>query len=79
MAIKKAVKTNQATETDFIAAAPDATAEKEPKPGVVRGKKRQITLTLPPHMLPKIDETAAEIGISRAAWITMAISKALKE
>lgn len=80
MAIKKAVKPNAGAEAEFIGAAPDATAQNEPPiQGVMRGNKRQITLTLPPHILPKIDAAAAEIGISRAGWIALAISKMLKE
>jgi hypothetical protein len=77
MAIRKAVKTN---EEKFIAAAPDANSEPDADEvkGVMRGNKRQISLTLSPEMLPKIDQAADELGISRAAWISMTISKALK-
>lgn len=77
MAIRKAVRTNQ---EKFISGAPDAESIQnipEPK-GVMRGNKRQISLTLSPGMLPQIDRAADELGISRAAWISMTISKALK-
>lgn len=77
MAIRKPVK---ATQDKFISGAPDAaTASEKPEvKGVMRGNKRQISLTLSPNMLPLIDQAAAELGISRAAWISMTISKALK-
>ncbi len=77
MAIKKAVKPNQDPVADFIAGAPDAQPVEEKKRGVMRGRKQQITLTLPPTLLPEIDQAAEALGISRAAWITMTISRAL--
>ena len=79
MAIKKAVKTNQ---DQFIAAAPDAGAVEAkvmPAKGVMRGNKRQITLTLSPDLLPQIDAAAIALGISRAAWVSMTISQGLKK
>jgi len=79
MAIKKAVKQDQDMAAAFIAGAPDAKASGPEKTGVMRGNKRQITLTLPPALLPQIDKAAGALGISRAAWITMTISKALAE
>ena len=77
MAIRKAVKTNQ---DKFISGAPDAEAASElvEVKGVMRGNKRQISLTLSPGMLPQIDQAADDLGISRAAWISMTIAKALK-
>lgn len=77
MAIRKAVKTN---EDKFISGAPDAdaTANQEEVKGVMRGNKRQISLTLSPEMLPKIDQAADALGISRAAWISMTIARALR-
>lgn len=84
MAIKKAVKLVEAER--FIGAAPDsgsknadaALAIANDPVGLMRGNKRQITLTLTPEMVPKIDSAAASLGISRAAWISMTISKALQ-
>jgi len=79
MAIKKAVKTNP---NDFIAGAPDAAApmpQVTPAKGVMRGHKRQITLTLSPDLLPQIDAAAASLGISRAAWVSMTISQGLRK
>jgi len=77
MAIRKAVK-NQ--EEEFISGAPDAdtASDKLEVKGVMRGNKRQISLTLSPAMLPLIDQAADELGISRAAWISMTIARALK-
>ncbi|AHK22067.1 MULTISPECIES: CopG family transcriptional regulator [Yersinia] len=59
----------------FISGAPDAQATK-PK-GVKKGKKQQITLTISPELLEKIDEKAAEIGQSRAGYINMACHNAV--
>lgn len=79
MAIKKPVS----IEDKFISAAPDASAKMdrvaEPDTkGVMRGNKRQISLTMSPDLLPQIDAAADALGISRAAWVNMTISKALK-
>ena len=52
-----------------MAAAPDAQVRK----GVRRGKKEQITLTLSPEMLEKVDALARRMGQSRAAVINLAI------
>jgi hypothetical protein len=57
---------------DFISGAPDAAASKVRK-GVTRGKKEQITLTIAPDMLTKVDTLAERMGQSRAAVINMAI------
>jgi hypothetical protein len=79
MAIKKAVKTNP---DEFIAGAPDAAAltpQEPPVKGVMRGHKRQITLTLSPALLPQIDAAAAALGISRAAWVSMTLSQGLRK
>lgn len=85
MAIQRKPKTaaNQAAEDAFIAGAPDA-----PKPqaststiyekGVKKGNKRQITLTISPELLRKVDEVAKRTGQARAAVINMAIFRALE-
>jgi hypothetical protein len=60
---------------DFIAAAPDS----EPKAkGVKKGNKQQISLTIAPVLLERIDGLAAELGQSRAAVINMAIYRAVE-
>jgi hypothetical protein len=55
---------------EFISGAPDA--EKAIK-GVKKGNKQQISLTITPTLLTKVDEMAAKLGQSRAAVINMAI------
>jgi hypothetical protein len=62
------------TADSFIADAPDA--ETTPK-GVRKGNKRQISLTIAPALLKKVDALAAELGQSRAAVINMAIYRAV--
>ena len=52
----------------FIGRAPDA-----PRKGVVRGRKAQITLTIAPELLAKVDALASRMGQSRAALINRAI------
>lgn len=52
----------------FIDRAPDAVRK-----GVMRGRKEQITLTIAPELLAKVDEIAARMGQSRAALINRAI------
>jgi predicted transcriptional regulator len=40
---------------------------------VVRGRKEQITLTIAPELLAKVDALASRMGQSRAALINRAI------
>ncbi|PHV11926.1 ribbon-helix-helix domain-containing protein [Chitinimonas sp. BJB300] len=54
----------------FISGAPDATGQVR---GVVKGNKRQISLTISPELLDKVDQLASETGQSRAAVINLAI------
>lgn len=59
----------------FIGGAPDA-----PKPrGMRRANKQQISLTIAPALLEKVDQLAAELGQSRAAVINMAIYRAVEQ
>ena len=58
----------------FIEGAPDAT----PKAGVIRGHRRQITLTIAPELLAQVDVIAQRMGQSRAAFINMAIYRAIQ-
>jgi hypothetical protein len=60
-------KSNQNAEA-FIGKAPDAARK-----GVIRGRKQQITLTIAPDLLAKVDEMANKMGQSRAALINRAI------
>lgn len=63
------------TTDEFISGAPDA--EAKPK-GVMKGKKQQISLTIAPALLEKIDGLADELGQSRAAVINLAIYRAVE-
>lgn len=47
--------------------------------GVIRGKREQITITLPPELIDRIDQRATRLGISRAAYLVQAVSRALDE
>ena len=58
----------------FIEGAPDAA----PKAGVIRGHRRQITLTIAPELLAQVDVIARRMGQSRAAFINMAIYRAIQ-
>jgi hypothetical protein len=62
-----AVRKNAQDVDAFIGKAPDA------RKGVVRGRKEQITLTIAPGLLAKVDEIASRMGQSRAALINRAI------
>lgn len=46
--------------------------------GVMKGSKRQISLTMPPKLLDEIDALANEEGISRASWISMTLRRAIR-
>ena len=73
----------------FIAGAPDSAAAPasvpRPQPsatndyakGVAKGNKRQITLTMAPHLLRRVDEMAQRTGQTRAGIINLAVSRAL--
>jgi hypothetical protein len=56
----------------FIAKAPDAKPERWQ-----RGNKTQITLTITPRLLERVDEVAARKEISRAALLTLWIGDGL--
>lgn len=75
MAITKPKAKPPQTAESFISGAPDS--EAQPK-GVRKGNKRQISLTITPALLQRVDELAAELGQSRAAIINMAIYRAVE-
>ena len=75
MSITKPKPRSNLSADAFISGAPDA--ETKPK-GVKKGNKQQISLTIAPTLLVKIDEMAAELGQSRAAVINMAIYRAVE-
>ena len=68
----------KATADAFIAGAPDAAPAAKVVKGVMLGHKRQITLTIAPELLARVDELAAQIGQSRAAVINLAIRQAVE-
>ncbi len=74
MAITKP-KPKTITADAFISGAPDA--EIKPK-RVKKGNKVQISLTIAPALLEKIDNLAEELGQSRAGIINMAIYRAVE-
>ncbi len=71
MAITKPVRPK--TTESFISGAPDA-----PPKGVRRGTKQQITLTIAPDLLARVDEMAERMGQSRAALINLAIYRTVE-
>ena len=77
MAIVKP-KGKPATADAFISGAPDAAPVPKVAKGVMLGNKRQITLTIAPELLARVDELAAQIGQSRAAVINLAIRQAIE-
>lgn len=85
MAIQRKPSTGKKSDADaaaFVDAAPDArrtdieagTYEK----GIPKGNKRQISLTIAPDLLRKVDEVAKRTGQARAAVINMALYRALE-
>lgn len=68
MAITKSLRAKKDNVETFISNAPDAARK-----GVMRGRKEQITLTIAPDLLAKVDNMANKMGQSRAALINRAI------
>ena len=63
------------TQDLFINSAPDGAKIK----GVRKGNKQQISLTIQPALLERIDSLAEELGQSRAAVINLAIFRAVEK
>ena len=84
MVIQSKPKTTPAAaaEDAFIQGAPDAKTEAAKaavyEKGIAKGNKRQITLTISPELLRKVDEVANRTGQARAAIINMAIFNTLE-
>jgi hypothetical protein len=55
---------------EFVAGAPDAKRK-----GVKKGRKEQISLTVDPDLLDRLDVIAKAAGMSRAAIISLAINR----
>jgi hypothetical protein len=71
----------------FIAGAPDSpttsatstnNATSSYEKGIAKGHKRQISHTISPELLRRVDETAARSGQGRAAIINLAIFRFLE-
>ena len=76
MAITRPKPKNAQEATDaFISGAPDA--EARPR-GVKKGNKQQISLTMSPALLAKVDALAEKMGQSRAAVINMAVYRVVE-
>lgn len=60
------------TETIFIAQAPDATR-------MTTGNQCQISLTMPRPLLDKVDAAARALNLTRAGYIKMCLSNAVKD
>jgi hypothetical protein len=75
MAITKRTNKPAPNADDFITGAPDGAAKVA---GVKKGNKRQISLTIAPELLAKVDQLAAHLGQSRAGLINMAIHRAVE-
>lgn len=83
MAIQRKPKTVSNTAADaFVGGAPDAAATIE-KPayekGIPKGNKRQVSITISPDLLRRVDERSEAMGTGRSAFISMAIYKALNQ
>jgi hypothetical protein len=79
MAITRPKPKNPPADADaFISAAPDAEPAALAVKGVKKGNKVQISLTITPTLLSRVDAMAAELGQSRAAVINLAIHRAVE-
>ena len=80
MSIQRKPKAANANADKFIAGAPDASAvpPESYNKGIRKGNKRQISLTIAPDLLRKVDEAAKKTGQGRASIINMAIYRALE-
>lgn len=50
----------------------------QPPQRAMKGKQAQITLTLPPELLERVNQKAERLSISRAAFMKMAITRAVE-
>jgi len=78
MAIIMKPKQSKQSAEDFIKGAPDAAKSEVVIKGVTLGKQSQISFAMPPELLVKVDETARKLSISRAAFMKMAITRAVQ-
>lgn len=59
---------------EFVASAPDS-----PKDRVRKGRRIQITLTLPPDLLEAYDRKSATTGVSRASHMILALRRFVED
>ncbi|MBD8526231.1 CopG family transcriptional regulator [Pseudomarimonas arenosa] len=79
MSIQRKPRVTDAKAEEFIAGAPDASEIPATySKGIRKGNKRQISLTIAPELLRKVDEVAKRTGQGRAGIINMAIYRALE-
>ncbi len=80
MSIQRKPKAADAKADKFIAGAPDGSAvpPESYNKGIRKGNKRQISLTITPDLLRRVDEVAKRTGQGRASIINMAIYRALE-
>lgn len=86
MSISRKPKPTTSVKTDveaFISGAPDAGAGipgtgSTYQKGIPKGNKRQISLTITPELLQRVDELAKRTGQGRAGIINLAIYRALE-
>ena len=67
------------TAESFIQAAPDAGQQPPAAKGVMAGNQRQITVAMPPELVERIDACAKRLSITRAAFIKLAVSRAIEK
>lgn len=81
MSIQRKPRAADSSTDKFIARAPDARGEANLDSydkGIPKGNKRQISLTIAPDLLRRVDEVAKRTGQGRASIINMAIYRALE-
>jgi hypothetical protein len=83
MAIVKRPQPSSKTVEDFIGRAPDSVKPAEAaapahKARVMKGHQAQITLALPVDLLERANAMADQLSISRAAFMKMAITRAVE-
>jgi hypothetical protein len=74
---KEVLESTQKAQEAFIGAAPDG-LEVTLKKRVIRGRRVQISHTLPSALLASVDERAERKGLTRAGLINLAISEFLE-
>lgn len=62
--------------SNFISGAPDS---QKLEKGVRVGKQAQISLAMPPWLLAKVDKAASSLGLTRAGYIKMCLSRATEK